>query len=126
MFPAQVLFLHDDVSLGGPLVSGKSGRKGSEMEDPPLFCWCLPFVPLTPLAQHCPFLDWILCFLGVEFDKFFTSPLSLYLLDLKACFLPQIREGLSYNLLKYTFLPPPLFFFSLGDRNNSSIVLWHH
>ena len=24
----------------------------------------------------CPSLDWIICSLGVEFDKFYTSPLS--------------------------------------------------
>ena len=28
---------------------------------------------------------------------------SLYLLDLNACFSPQIREVLSYDLSKYTF-----------------------
>ena len=33
---------------------------------------------------------------------------SLCLLGLDACFLPQIREVLHYNLLQYTFCPPCL------------------
>ena len=39
---------------------------------------------------------------------------SLYLLDLNACSLAQIREVLSYNLFKHTLLPPFWCTFSSG------------
>ena len=43
---------------------------------------------------------------------------SLCLLDFNACFLPQIREVLSYDLFKYTFIPfLSLFFWNSYDMD---------
>ena len=45
----------------------------------------------------------------------------LYLLDMNACFFPQIREVINYNLLKYAFWAP----LSLGDPNVSDIISFY-
>ena len=57
-----------------------------------IFSLSLEFASFTIKYQSVE--QFLLIFLGGE---------SLYILDLNACFPPQIKEVLSYDLFKYTF-----------------------
>ena len=64
----------------------------------------------------------LICIILLIFEEGFSV-----LLDLNACFFPQIREVLCYNLLQYTFCPPV----SLSSSSGIPIILyclalWYH
>uniref|UniRef100_A0A452S7G9 Uncharacterized protein n=1 Tax=Ursus americanus TaxID=9643 RepID=A0A452S7G9_URSAM len=57
---------------------GHPSGSGQPEAQQPRFFMCLFVISTSSLEKclftvFCPFLDWIICFLGVEFDKFFID-----------------------------------------------------